>query len=265
MLAMSKEGGKGIFGMILTYNCGAFLEHTHHILPKELFDAVVVIDDGSTDDTADVAKILGVSFYSHPHGGYGSNVKFGLRQCRELGAQVIVEIHGDGQFTSSIPAALEAMRQGCDLVLGNRFYDLRQPRRDGMSWIRYLGNSALSGLGGIVLGIRPQDLFTGFRVYSGRLVAALDFARSSDDYFFSFEIIALARYAGLRICHVPARSFYNQAHTSISLRKGCLEIVQTPYILLLYLLARLGIRLGIFSSRRRSALHPPPPPPPPSQ
>lgn len=244
---MNDKGG--IFGMIMTYNCAAFLEHTYNILPKELFDSIIVVDDGSTDDVEEVAKRLGIPFYPHAHGGYGTNLKFGLKKCTELGANVIVEIHGDGQFTSSIPDALAKMKEGYDLVLGNRFYDLRQPRIDGMSWIRYIGNSLLSGLGGLVLRIRPQDLFTGFRVYSRRLAESSDFRVTSEDYFFSFEIIAMAKYANLKIAHVPARSFYNQAHTSISLWKGFLEIAQTPYTLMLYLLACMGIRLGIFRSK----------------
>lgn len=248
---METPGSHGVFGMILTYNCAAFLEHTYSILDKSLFEQIVVIDDGSDDDIVEVAKRVGIPVYTHEHGGYGSNLKFGLKKCAELGAEIIVEIHGDGQFTSSIPAALEKMRAGADLVLGNRFYNLRQPRRDGMSWIRYIGNSLLSGLGGIVLRTRPQDLFTGFRVYSRKLALMGNFENTSDDYFFSFEIIVLTRYAGLSIAHVPARSFYNQAHTSISLRKGLLEIVQTPFSLLLYLLACIGIRIGMFKTQKR--------------
>lgn len=236
----------GIFGMIMTYNCAAFLEHTYHILPKDMFDAIVVVDDGSEDDVEEVAKRLGIPFYRHEHGGYGTNLKFGLKKCAELGANVIVEIHGDGQFTSSIPTALEHMKQGSDLVLGNRFYDMRQPRIDGMSWIRYIGNSLLSLLGGIVLRIHPQDLFTGFRVYSRKLALAYDYKNTSEDYFFSFEIIVMAKFANLKITHVPARSFYNQAHTSISLKKGLLEILQTPWALIQYLCACIGIRFGIF-------------------
>jgi glycosyltransferase involved in cell wall biosynthesis len=240
---------KGVFGMIMTYNCGVFLEHTYHILPKERFEQIYVVDDGSTDDTEEVAKRLGIPFYPHEHGGYGTNLKFGLKKGVELGAETIVEIHGDGQFTSSIPSAIEMMKEGYDLVLGNRFYKWRQPFEDGMSLIRYMGNSILSGLGGIVLGIKPQDLFTGFRVYSRRLAECSNFEYSSEDYFFSFEIIAIARFARLKIGHVPARSFYNQAHTSISLWKGFLEIAQTPYTLMLYLLAQIGIRLGVFRSK----------------
>lgn len=243
---MSPGSNKKVFGMILTYNCAAFLEHTYRVVPKNLFDTVIVIDDGSTDDVLNVAGRLGIPAYSHPHGGYGSNLKFGLKKAVELGAQFIVEIHGDGQFASSIPAALERMGEGCDLVLGNRFYDMQRPLQDGMSLIRYCGNFTLSALGRMVLGITPLDLFTGFRAYSRRLVEVVDFTHTSNDYFFSFEVIALARYAHLNICQVPARCYYNQAHTSISLWKGFLEIAQTPYTLLLYLLARAGIRLGIF-------------------
>lgn len=249
---MNTENNQKVFGIILTYNCAAFLEHTYNIIPKDIFDSIIVIDDGSEDDILEVSKRIGVPLYAHPHGGYGSNLKFGLQKAVELGADYIIEIHGDGQFASSIPEAIEKMQQGCDLVLGNRFYDMRQPLRDKMSLIRYLGNFSLSTLGRTVMGIKTLDLFTGFRTYSARLVEAVRYANdhSSNDYFYSFEIIALARFANLKICQVPARSFYNQEHTSISLWKGFLEIGQTPYILLLYILARLGIRLGIFARRK---------------
>lgn len=243
---MSLQSSKKVFGMILTYNCAPFLEHTYRALPHNLFDTIIVIDDGSTDDVLNVARRLGIMAYTHPHGGYGSNVKFGLKKAAELGADFIIEIHGDGQFVSSIPEALERMYDGYDLVLGNRFYVMLQPLRDGMSFIRYVGNLTLSALGRMVLRINTLDLFTGFRAYSRRLVQLSDFGRTSDDYFFSFEIIALARFANLKIGQVPARCYYNQAHTSINLWKGFLEIGQTPYVLLLYLLARMGLRLGIF-------------------
>lgn len=238
--------------MIMTYNCGAFLEKTLRLLPRELFDTIIVADDGSTDNTVEVAKRLSIPAFSHPHGGYGGNLKFGLQKAVAMGADGVIEIHGDGQFASSIPEAIQKLGQGYDLVLGNRFYKLLQPLKDRMSLIRYFGNLTLSLLGRIVLWIRPTDLFTGFRAYSRQLVESVDFSRGSEDYFYSFEIIALSRYANLKICQVPARCFYNQAHTSISLWKGFLEIGQTPFTLFLYVLARAGIRLGLFASRKET-------------
>ncbi len=238
--------------MIMTYNCADFLEKTLRLLPRELFDTIIIADDASTDNTLEVAKSLGIAAFTHPHGGYGGNLKFGLQKAVAMGADAVIEIHGDGQFVSSIPEAIQKLEQKYDLVLGNRFYKLLQPLKDRMSLVRYFGNLTLSLLGRIVLCIRPTDLFTGFRAYSKRLVESVDFSRGSDDYFYSFEIIALARYAKLKICQVPARCFYNQAHTSISLWKGFLEIGQTPFTLLLYVLARVGIRVGIFAPRKEA-------------
>lgn len=246
---MSSDHTRGIYAIILTYNCAQFLENTIKLIPENTFERVIVMDDASTDGTMAEAERLGIEAYTHEHGGYGGNLKFGLKKAVELGAEFIVEIHGDGQFASSIPTAIEMHRSGHDMVLGNRWYNLLQPLRDKMSLIRYFGNMTLSGLGCIVLGLRQLDLFTGFRAYSKKLVETCDWTNTCDDYFFSFEIIVLARFANLKIGHVPARSFYDQDHTSISLWKGFLEIVQTPYALFQYLCARVGIRFGIFSRK----------------
>ena len=97
---MPTETNRGVFGIILTYNCAAFLEHTYSVIPKALFDQIIVIDDGSEDDALAVAAKLGIPAYTHEHGGYGSNLKFGLKKAAELGAEFIIEIHGDGQFAS---------------------------------------------------------------------------------------------------------------------------------------------------------------------
>ena len=177
--------------MIMTYNCAGFLEKTLQLLPRELFDTIIISDDASTDNTLEVAKRLGVPAFTHPHGGYGGNLKFGLRKAVAMGADAVIEIHGDGQFVSSIPGAIQMLEQGYDLVLGNRFYTLLQPLKDRMSLIRYLGNLTLSQLGRMILWVKPRDLFTGFRAYSKRLVQSVEVSRGSDHYFFFFFIFFL--------------------------------------------------------------------------
>ena len=103
---------KRIFGVIMTYNCAGFLEKTLELLPRELFDTIIITDDASTDDTLNVAKRLGIPAFTHPHGGYGGNLKFGLQKAVEMGADAAIEIHGDGQFASSIPEATHAQETG---------------------------------------------------------------------------------------------------------------------------------------------------------
>lgn len=236
----------------MAHNCGELLRNAYERIPKELFDEIICIDDGSTDNTLLVAQQIGLKAFTHAHGGYGTNIKFGLKKAVELGADCIIEIHGDGQYDASyIGPATQKLRDGCDFILGNRFYILNQPLKDGMGLIRYFGNFLLSRFAKIILRIKPPDIFTGLRGYSKRLVETVDLSKGSDDYFFSFEIVAQAKYAGLTIDWVPTRCYYTGEHHSMNLWKGVLEIFQMSYTLLLYILARLGIKLGVLSSQKR--------------
>jgi glycosyltransferase involved in cell wall biosynthesis len=248
----TEKSKKKVFGVILTYNCASFLPDVYQRIPKEYFDDIIVADDASSDNTMQVAKSLGLKAFTHPHGGYGGNLKFALRKAVELGAESMIELHGDGQYDFfSVQYAIPKLEQGADLILGNRFYKFFQPWKDNMSLIRILGNLTLSAIGRFGLWITPPDLFTGFRAYSKRFVETVDFANGTDDYFFSFEIIALAKYAGLNIDWVPARCYYDKEHTSMNLWKGMLEIYQTPHAVIHYWLALLGDKHGIFRDQIR--------------
>src|SRR3989304_613387 len=234
--------------VIMTYNCAHLIERAVAEMPKHLFDAILCADDGSTDGTVVVARGLGLDVRSHPHMGYGGNLRYGMQQALLMGASEIVEVHGDGQFDySAIPSVIARLHEGCDIVLGNRFYDLRQPLKDGMSLVRYFGNLTLSYIGRFGMGIAPRDLFTGTRGYSRRLIESLNFSASNAGYFFSFEIIAQARDRRLRFGEIQTRCDYRGAHTSMKLWKGIPEAFQTCGVVVRYWLAQLGVRTGIFS------------------
>jgi len=121
----------------------------------------------------------------------------------------------------------------------------------GRGQARYLGNIFLSAIGRVGPGIPTRDLFPGFRAYSRRFVETIDIAHTSESYFFSFEIIAQARYCGLRICQVPVRCDYKGEHHSMKLSKGGPAILHTCRTVLLYRLAQLNIRRGIFAALTR--------------
>jgi hypothetical protein len=196
-----------------------------------------------------VVRNLGVPVFTHPHTGYGGNLFFGFQKALESGASHIIELHGDGQYDFSVvPAALELLSSGCDLILGNRYYDMLQPLRDGMDIARYLGNIFLSAIGRVGLGIPSRDLFPGFRAYSRKFVETIDVAHTRKNYFFSFEIIAQARFCGFKICQVPVRCDYKGEHTSMKLSKGIPVIIHTCKTVLLYRLARMRVKRGIFAS-----------------
>lgn len=233
--------------VILAYNCGNVLENTYKRIPKDSVDRIVLIDDGSKDNTVAEAKRLGIECYTHPNLGYGGNVKYSIRKCIELGAEYVLELHGDGQYDpTAIPRAVEKAREGYDLVLGSRFFDLKQPLRDGMSYARYLANIGLSFIENVVLRSNVSEFHTGFRVYTKHLAETVRFDKTSDDFLFGFEIIAQTIYCKLKIGEVPVRGDYHGEHTSISISKSIIYAFQTFKVLGIYMLAKAGVKTELF-------------------
>ncbi|MDP2704185.1 MAG: glycosyltransferase family 2 protein [bacterium] len=249
------SGGKAI-GFIMTYNCSHLVWDAYNRVPKESLDAIIIVDDGSKDatETEKIARNLGVPFFSHEHTGYGGNVRYGLQKAFDMGADYMVEIHGDGQFDPSvIPVALEKMRNGdCDFFIGSRFTNLLQPLRDGMSLVRYVANIGLSFIDRLILRAPLSEYNAGFRVYSKNLVQTVPlegippFEKTSRGHIYSFQIITQAAYFRLKFGEMPIRANYKKEHTSITIPESTVYAFQTFYILFLFILARLGLRTRLF-------------------
>lgn len=235
--------------MILAYNCGNVLENTYRRIPKESVDRIILCDDGSTDNTVQEAQRLGIEYYTHKNLGYGGNIKFSIRKSLELGAEYIVDLHGDGQYDpGAIPLALAKARAGCDMVLGSRFLvDKFQPLKDEMSLLRYIANIGLSTVERFVLRSDITEFHTGFRVYTRRLAESVALDATSNNFLFGFEIIAQAIYAKLKIGEIPIRCSYKEEHTSISIPQSIVYAFQTFKVLALYVAARIGFVSSLFA------------------
>ena len=244
---MANNGNQSVC-VILAYNCANVLENTYKRIPVASVDRIILVDDASTDNTLEVAKRLGIESYTHEHLGYGGNVKYSIRKGIELGAENIVDLHGDGQYDpGAIPQALKKAREGYDLVLGSRFIDPRQPLQDHMSWARYLANIGLSSIERVVLNLPLSEFHTGFRVYSKKLAETVALDNTSNDFLFGFEIIAQARFWNLKVGEVPVRCSYKEEHTSISIPRSIIYAFQTFRTLALYLAARIGFKTTLFA------------------
>ena len=234
-----------VIAMILAYNVAPMLARALARIPKSLVDDIIVMDDGSRDGTSEVAQRLGLAVYRHePNRGYGGNVKAGLRTAYELGADYVLEVHGDGaQFDpAALQLALPQMREGVDLVIGSRFQQPRKARENGMPLIRFAANRFLSFFDRIVLRLPLTEFHSGFRIYSRKLIETLPLERDSEDYLFSFQVIAQAAYFGLRVDEVPVDADYHSEHTSHHLLGAARYAVQTFGQLLRFELARRGFR-----------------------
>lgn len=245
---MSQDKKLKIVGMIPAYNCAPLLKRAYEQVPKEYFDDIIVVDDGSTDDTFTVAKTLPVKSFTHSHSGYGGNIKYAIQKALELGADYCIEIHGDGQYDpSNIPAAIEKLKtERPDFLLGSRFIPPLQPLRDKMSIARYLANIGMSLIDRLVLGLPLSEFHQGFRVYGRTLIETVRLEGTSDDHLFSFQIIAKAAFCRLTVREIPVRCDYAGEHTSISLKRSVVYALQTFGVLFLFILARLGFRTRLF-------------------
>lgn len=249
------SGGKTI-GILLTYKHAPFLEDLYRSIPKDVFDAIIISDDNSGDGIEVIAARLGIPCFSHPRLGYGGNIKYGCRKAMDMGADYMVEIHGDGQYDlSASKPAIEKAKQGYDLVMGSRFMDLKQPLEDHMSFARYFANIGLSTLARIVLRSKLTEFHNGFRVYTRRLFETVAMDASSNDFLFGFQVIAQARFCDMKIAEVPNRCYYFNEHTSISIPKSIQYAFQMIGVLFLYCLAKAGVRTALFSTKCVAAGH----------
>lgn len=238
---------KKVVGVILAYKNAQFLENLYKSIPVGVFDEVFVTNDESGDNIAEVARQLGIKCFSHERLGYGGNLKFGLQKALEMGADYMVEIHGDGQYgIASIIPGLEKIKTGYDFVLGSRFTNWRQPLKDNMPFVRFAANIGLSFFDRLVLRVPLTEFHSGFRIYSRRMLETVGLKNSSDDYLYSFEVIVQAVFCKMKISEVPVRCLYTQEHTSIRISNSALYAFQMFWVLFLYILAKLGFSVNLF-------------------
>jgi glycosyltransferase involved in cell wall biosynthesis len=246
------QNNKKVIGIIMTYNCAHLLEDAFKALPQGVFDQLIISDDGSKDNIREVAEKIGVPLFVHEHSGYGGNLRNGLKQAIAMGGDTMIEIHGDGQFDSSVaPLAVEKVYQDdLDFLIGSRFTKGAKPLKDGMPLPRFLANIGLSFIERCVLRIPWSEFHAGFRVYRKRfaekVLAQEPTTVFANDYLFSFQIIALAGWMKARCGEIPVRANYHKAHTSVGYWKASINSFQEMWVLLLYILAKLGVKNTLF-------------------
>jgi len=204
------------------YNAAATLSRTVAELDGEVIDEIVLVDDASTDHTVTLARELGLEPIRHERNrGYGGNQKTCYRQVLELGADIIVMVHPDYQYSPLlVPAMASMIAYGeYDLVLGSRILAQNSVAR-GMPRYKYVANRFLTFVENIFLRQKLSEYHTGLRAFSSTLLAGLPFERNSDDFVFDNQIIAQAISAGARIGEVSCPTRYETDSSSINLGRS---------------------------------------------
>jgi glycosyltransferase involved in cell wall biosynthesis len=214
--------GRRIGVVLPAYNAATTLSRTVSELDRDVIDEIVLVDDASTDRTVTLARELGLEPIRHElNRGYGGNQKTCYRQVLKLGADIIVMVHPDYQYSPLlVPAMASMIAYGeYDLVLGSRILAQNSVAR-GMPRYKYVANRFLTFVENIFLRQKLSEYHTGLRAFSSTLLAGLPFEHNSDDFIFDNQIIAQAIAAGARIGEVSCPTRYETDSSSINLGRS---------------------------------------------
>jgi glycosyltransferase involved in cell wall biosynthesis len=226
------------------YNAAKTLAATWEGIPHDAVDAVLLVDDGSSDDTLDVARRLPIRTIALPHNvGYGGNQKTCYLEALRLGADAVVMLHPDGQYDPVLLPDLVApiLDRKADLVLGSRMLVPGAARRGGMPRYRWLANKVLTAFENRALGTGFAELHTGYRAYSREFLELVPFLRNADDFVFDTQVIAQAVAFDQRVVEVPIHTRYFPEASSTSMRANLRYGVLTLWTMVRFRLDRAGV------------------------
>jgi glycosyltransferase involved in cell wall biosynthesis len=226
------------------YNAAKTLEETFRAIPAGYYDEIVVVDDHSRDETADLARRLNLKAIRHPHNvGYGGNQKTCYMEALRDGADIVIMLHPDGQYDPAIiPEMIQPIREGrADMVLGSRMMVPGGAARGGMPWWKRASNRFLTTVENMVLRRRFSECHTGYRAYSRRFLETVPFLRNSNGFVFDTEVIFQAVHFGLPVAEVPISTRYFADASSVGFRAGVVYGLGTLFTAVRFLLHRAGI------------------------
>jgi glycosyltransferase involved in cell wall biosynthesis len=226
------------------YNAGRTLRMTYEELPKDTVNLVILVDDGSTDATLDVARQLGLEIFVHNRNyGYGANQKTCYTEALRAGADVVVMVHPDYQYDPTlVPKIVKPITTGqADVVLGSRLKG-GSALAQGMPWWKFVANRFLTRVENLVFGLRLSEYHTGYRAFRRDVLEAVNFRANNDGFVFDQEIIAQVVAAGFRIEEIAVPTRYFPEASSASFAASSIYGLRILAVLFWYLMNRWGVR-----------------------
>lgn len=226
------------------YNAAKTLKKTYDDIPKDLVHDMILVDDCSSDNTAEVAESLGIYVIRHAvNKGYGGNQKTCYKAALERGADIVAMIHADYQYDpKALPLALDIlMNDEADIALGSRMMSPSGARTGLMPNYKILGNHFLTWFTNVMLGIKLTDAATGYIIQKRKVLETVPFELNNDGYWFDEQAIAQSVCLGFRLKEFPILTRYEDESSSISFKKCIRYGFGTMYAMLRGRLSMMGL------------------------
>jgi glycosyltransferase involved in cell wall biosynthesis len=226
------------------YNSSKTLTLTYQDIPQSWIDDIILVDDGSQDNTVAIAQQLGIQYIiQHIHNkGYGANQKSCYKKALEIGADIVIMLHPDYQYTPKlIPAMVALIDQDLyEVVLGSRILG-KGALAGGMPLYKYIANRFLTFFQNIFLNEKLSEYHTGYRAFSRQVLEQINFEANSDDFIFDNEMLSQIIYKKMRIAEITCPTKYFKEASSISFSKSIQYGLGVLLVTGKYLLAKWNI------------------------
>lgn len=223
---------KKIVVVLPAYNASKTLKKTVNEIP-DFVDEIILTDDASADNTVEIAQEIGIKhvIQHDQNKGYGGNQKSCYNKAIELGADIVIMLHPDYQYTPLlIPSMVHIIAQGLyPVVLGSRILG-NGALKGGMPWYKYIANRLLTFTQNIFLNQKLSEYHTGYRAYSAEVLKTIHFNQNSDDFIFDNQVLAQIIHHQFEIAEVTCPTKYFEEASSINFKRsaiyglGCLKI-----------------------------------------
>lgn len=215
--------GKKIVVVLPAYNAARTLEQTYREIPLDLVDEIVLVDDAGNDNTLEIGRNLGIKhLIRHEKNlGYGGNQKTCYKKALELGADIVIMLHPDYQYTPKLlPAMCEILASGLyPVVLGSRILG-NGALQGGMPLVKYVANRLLTFIQNLLTGQKLSEYHTGYRAFTSDVLRRIDFEANSNNFLFDNQMLSQIIYAGYGIAEITCPTKYFKEASSISLKNS---------------------------------------------
>lgn len=235
--------GKKVVVIMPAYNAEKTLEQTYNDIYHDIVDEIILTDDNSFDNTKDVSKELNITTISHEKNqGYGANQKSCYTAALKAGADIVIMLHPDYQYTPKLIPAMASMMafEQYDAIIASRMLT-GSALRGGMPLYKWVCNKALTAFQNMLLGQSLSEYHTGFRGFTREILEKLPLEECDDDFIFDNEMLALIFYYGYKIGEISCPTKYFPEASSINFIRSCKYGFGVLDVSFKYLLARLGL------------------------